>query len=179
MIQLSGTTRLSVWILGALLGIILLGVALFSALFYVAMPLNTLSLWRMERALVSSVAHPADSHIMERRSFLGSRYINSSECTFVAGEFRSTSLSRGEIIAAYDGVTVHIFGFARRMRVNVIIADDDARLPLDEPADDWLYDFTERVDTRVDNTTYYLVYLYEEGRSPWGDDRCFEWNTPV
>lgn len=164
-----------IWVLG----IMLLGSTLFGALFYVLMPFNTLSLWRMERVLASSVIHPADSHTMERRSFLGSRYINSSECTFVAGEFRSTSLLREEVIAAYEGVTVDIFGFARQMSVNVIIADDDARLPLDEPADDWLYDFAKRVDTRADNTTYYLVYLYEKGRSPWGDDRCFEWNTPA
>lgn len=174
MTQLNRTTRLFVRVFGVVSGIVFLGVTLFVALFYAAMPLNTLSLWRMERALVSSVRHPADSHTIESRSFLGSRYINSFECTFVAGEFRSTSLSRKELMAAYDGDTVRIFGFARRMPVNVVIADNNARLPLDEPANDWLNDFTERIDTSAGNTTYYLVYLYEKDRSPWGDNRCDE-----
>ena len=60
------------------------------------------------------------------------------------------------------------------MPVFVVIADEHTSLPLGEPAGDWIYDFVERIDTNVTDTIYYLVYLYEIGRSDLGDYRCLE-----
>lgn len=156
------------------LGVPLLGVALILGLFYATVPLHNLSLWRMERVLALSITHPPNSSVVERHSFLGTRYTNTSECTYVAGEFRSTSLSREELLSMYKDVTVNIFGFTRAMPVHVVIAELDAPLSLDEPATNWVVNFAQSIDIHTTSTIYYLIYLYEKGRFPWGDYRCIE-----
>lgn len=170
----SHQTRIFVRIVLAMLGVSLLFTVLILGLFYVTIPIHNISIWRMERAVASSIAHPLNSQIVERHSFLGSRYTDTSECTYVAGEFRSTSFSREALRAMYENTTVDLLGFVRRMPVRVVIVDNDTSLSLDEPAGDWIYDFVQRVDTSQSDITYYLVYLYEPGRLWWGDYRCFE-----
>lgn len=142
--------------------------------FYATVPIHNLSLWRMERALKSSISHPIDTKIIEQRSFLGTRYTDISECTYAVGEFRSTSLPQEVLLEKYKNLTVDIVDFSYNMPVNVIIVDNEASLSLDNPADDWLHDFPESVDLSSSNITYYLIYLYEEGRSSLGDYRCYE-----
>jgi len=142
--------------------------------FYVTVPMHNLSLWRMERALASSISHPIDAKIIEQHSFLGTRYTNTSECTYAVGEFRLTSLPREVLLEKYKNLTVDIGGFSYNMPVNVVIVDNEASLPLDNPADAWLHDFLENLDLSSSNITYYLIYLYEEGRSSLGDYRCYE-----
>jgi hypothetical protein len=156
------------------LGAPLLSAVFFLGLFYATVPLHNLSLWRMERVLALSITHPLNSSVVERHSFLGTRYTNTSECTYVAGEFRSTSLSREELLSVYKDITVDIFGFTRAMPVHVVIAKLDAPLSLDEPATNWVVNFAQNIGTHTADTTYYLVYLYEKGRFPWGDYRCIE-----
>lgn len=170
----SNKARVFIWIVLIVLGVPLLGAALILGLFYATVPLHNLSLWRMERVLALSVTHPLNSSVVERHSFLGTRYTNTSECTYVVGEFRSTSLSREELLLVYKDVTVDIFGFTRAMSVHVVIAELDAPLSLDEPASNWIVNFAQSIGTRTTSTTYYLVYLYEKGRFPWGDYRCIE-----
>ncbi|OGZ20425.1 MAG: hypothetical protein A2654_00015 [Candidatus Nealsonbacteria bacterium RIFCSPHIGHO2_01_FULL_43_31] len=170
----SNKVRMFIWIVLIVLGVPLLSVTLILGLFYATVPLHNLSLWRMERVLALSITHPLNSSVVERHSFLGTRYTNTSECTYVAGEFRSTSLSREELLSVYKDATVDIFGFTRAMPVHVVIAELDAPLSLDDPATNWIVNFAQSIGTHITGTTYYLVYLYEKGRFPWGDYRCIE-----
>lgn len=170
----SNQTRVFVRIVLAMLGVSLLFAGLILGLFYATIPIHNISIWRMERSVASSITHPLDSRVLERHSFFGSRYTDTSECTYVVGEFRSTLLSREELLAEYRNIMLNLFGFAYKIPVRIIIADNNISLPLDEPADDWIYDFVQRVDTSQSDITYYLVYLYEPGRLWWGDYRCFE-----
>ncbi len=166
--------RLFLWVPVVTLGIVFLFTAIIGSVFFVTIPFHTVSLWRMERAVSLSVPHPAETSVVERFSFLGSRYIDDSECTYATGEIRSTHLSKQELLTQYENTTISLFGFARHMPVFVVIADEHTSLPLGEPAGDWIYDFVERIDTNVTDTIYYLVYLYEIGRSDLGDYRCLE-----
>lgn len=172
--MLSNNMRIVAWIALSVLGTALLCTMLILGLFYAMVPLHNLSLWRMERALVSSVVHPTDSSAVEQHSFFGSRYTDVSECTYVVGEFRSTSLPQETLLAEYEKTTINLFGFAHKIPVHVTIVDSNTSLPLDEPANDWLIDFMQNVDMRPIDATYYLIYLYEKGHPPWGDYRCFE-----
>jgi len=153
---------------------ILLLITIILSLFYGAVPMHNLSLWRMQHALTSSIPHPSETVSIEQRLFIGTRYINESECTYSVGEFRSTSLPREVLLEKYKNLSVDLFGFAYNMSVHVIVMDNDASLPLDEPADEWLHDFLSRIDSSSSDITYYLVYLYEKGRSSLGDYRCYE-----
>jgi len=166
--------HLFLWALAIVLGIIVLFAAIIGGVFFATFPFHTVSLWRIEHAVSVSIPHPAETNAVERFSFLGSRYIDDAECTYAAGEIRSTSLTKQKLLEQYENVTVNLFGFARHMPVNVVIVDKDASLPIGEPAGDWIYDFVQRVYTRSTDTTYYLVYLYETGRSNVGDYRCLE-----
>ena len=149
-------------------------VIIIGSAFFLTAPLHTLSLWRMERAVASSIQHPAETSLVERFSFLGSRYIDDAECTYAVGEIRSTNLSIQELLSRYENNTVSIFGFTRRMPVYVLIIDEETLTPIGEPTRDWIDDFVERFNTNEADIIYYLVYLYEPGRSDIGDYRCLE-----
>ena len=92
---------------------------------YAAHPWHDLTLWRMKHALVSLVAHPRGSTIIEERSFFGSRYTDTSECTFVVGELRSTLLSPQETLRAYENVSVNLFGFAHDIKAQAVIITEN------------------------------------------------------
>ncbi len=166
--------RISVWTCAALIGLAASFALLIVGLFYVAMPWHDLTLWRAERTLASFIAHPSNSHAIERKTFFGSRYTDISECTYVVGEFRSSSLSRDEILRAYKGRSTGFFSFAPNIPVHMVIIEKDTSLPLDNPADGWITNFQQNINKNKSDTTYYLVYLYEKGKPWWGDIRCHE-----
>lgn len=174
MISFNKTKRVFSWVLIVMIGIIFLFIAIIGSVFFVTIPFHTMSLWRMEQAVSFSIPHPTETSVVESFSFLGSRYIDDSECTYATGEIRSTYLSKQELLARYKNITINLFGFARHIPVFVVIVDEHTSLPLGEPAGDWIYDFVQRVDTSTTDTTYYLVYLYETGRSDLGDHRRLE-----
>lgn len=174
MIFLKQVKRLFLSVLAIIIGITFLFAVIIGSVFFATIPFHTISLWRMEYAVSVSVLHPIETSAVERFSFLGSRYIDDAECTYAAGEIRSTGLSKQKLLEQYENATVNLFGFARHMPVSVVIVDEDALLPIGEPAGDWIYDFVQRVDTRSTDTTYYLVYLYETSRPDFGDYRCLE-----
>ena len=127
----------------------------------------------METALTFWIPHPQDSHIIDRKKFFGSRYTDTSECTYSIGEFRSSSLSRDEVLLTYKESTENLFRLAHYLPMHVVIIEKDTSLPLDNPADAWITDFIQNVGKSTSNTTYYLVYIYEEGKPWWGDIRCY------
>jgi hypothetical protein len=104
----------------------------------------------MDRTL-ETTAHPANSQFVEKHKFFGSRYTDISECTFAVGEIRSTSLSRDEVLHAYN------------MPMHIVIIEESTSMPLDNPADAWIAQFLNAEKSKTD-TTYYLIYLYEKGR---------------
>lgn len=156
-------------------GIFALTVIIVAASCYSMIPWHNLTLWRMNTALHYSVSHPTDSKLMEPYSFLGTRYTNTSECTYTVGEIRSTSFSVDQVLGQYENKTVHLLGFGQPSPVRIAILDDDPGLPLTEPSEEWAYDFIERIGVSSPGKTYYLVYLYEPGRSWFGDSRCIGW----
>lgn len=155
--------RIAMWAFITLVGITTTFVLVVVGLFYAAMPLSNLTLWRMEQTL-ASITHPTNSHTLERKTFLGSRYTDQSECTYAVGEFRSTSLSPYEILHTYERSSIP---------TGIIIIDKNTSLPLDNPADNWITDFRKTVGQNKSDVTYYLIYLYKKGKPWWGDIRCY------
>lgn len=147
---------------------------LIIGLFYIMIPWHDLTLWRMERALASSSVHPLNSHVLAQRTFLGSRYTDTEECTYVVGQFRSTSLSPNDVLQAYKGASANLFNLTDNPLIYTIIIKEDTSLPLDNPADEWIVEFQEGGGPSTPSLTYYLVYLYEKGKPWWGDIRCYE-----
>lgn len=137
-------------------------------LFFAKMPFNDLLFRYMTHALVANIKHPADSQIVEYHDFFGSRYTDITECTYEAGEIRSTSLTPEEVLHAYNNESSILTG-----PVRVIIISQDTLLPLDNPAGNWIVEFREKI-FQYDAHTYYLVYLYKPGMSGLGDIRCFD-----
>lgn len=165
--------RISLWICFILVGIFLSFILLIIGLFYIMIPWHDFTLWRLERILFSQIQHPPNSHLIERKTFLGSRYTDTEECTYAIGEFRTTPLSRDALLDAYTDNT-NIFSFAGNLPIHVVVIENNTSLPLDNPADAWITNFKQNVSQSTPDITYYLVYLYEPGKPWWGDIRCYE-----
>jgi len=133
-------------------------------LFYATMPFHDLYYSHMDQAL-QSITHPHDSKKLEQYAFFGSRYTDISECTYAVGQIRSTPLSPEEITQAYKNASAGSFGSVR-----IEIIRKGTSLPLDNPADAWIAEFL----SKKSDDTYYLVYLYEPGKSWLGDMRCYD-----
>lgn len=140
---------------------------IFFWLFFATMPFHDLYLSRMDRAF-QSIEHPLGSKRLEQYVFFGSRYTDTSECTYAIGQMYSASLSREETVQAYKNVSAGIFG-----PVNVEIIEKGASLPLDNPADAWLTEFLPKKSSDTSDTLY-LVYVYQPGQSWLGDIRCYD-----
>jgi hypothetical protein len=136
-------------------------------LFYATMPFHDFYLSHMDRAL-QSIAPPVGSKKLEQYVFFGSRYTDTSECTYAVGQMYSAPLSREEITQAYKNVSTEIFG-----PVHVEIVEKGTSLPLDNPADAWITEFLSKKSSNTSDA-YYLVYLYKPGQSWLGDMRCYD-----
>ncbi|MBI4600068.1 hypothetical protein HY732_04050 [Candidatus Uhrbacteria bacterium] len=143
------------------------------ALFLGAVPLHNITLSRMKQALVSSVSHPPDSQLVTQRTAIGSTYIDSEECNYFSAQLRKSPLSPEDIVQAYRGAAVSLFGFAHRMPVRVVMYKERESLPLGHPAELLLYDSPALLPSNRRDTLY-VVYLLEEKRLWFGDYRCYE-----
>lgn len=147
---------------------------LFFASQFATIPWHDLVFWRMNNALAHYSGHLPDSQLIERKSFFGVRATDTSECAYAVGEFRSTTRSKEEVLAAYHEMHVLVLDPLWQMPIEVLIVEPDATtgLPLDNPADTWATLFARTQDMSDPQTTYYLTYLYNPKQFPWGDRRC-------
>ena len=136
-------------------------------LFYATMPFHDLYLSRMNRAF-QSIENPRGSKELEHHVFFGSRYTDTSECTYAIGRIYSAPLSRDEIIRAYNNASA-----GSLVPVKVEIIEKGTSLPLDNPADAWIAEFLSKKSSNI-SETYYLVYVYQPGQSWLGDTRCYD-----
>jgi hypothetical protein len=157
--------------IGILFAFVLVALGLF---FFSTLPVHNLALWGLDRALDHSVEYLPNSTIVERHRFLGTRYTDISECTYVVGQIRSTQIPVEEVLRQYQGKTLHSPGFSHSIPINVVILDDTPSTSLADPTDNWAYDFIRNTAVSSADITYYLVYLNEPGKSWWGDYRCIE-----
>ena len=148
-------------------------IVFIAGLFLGAVPVHDITLSRMERALVSSVSHPPNSQLVTQRTAIGSTYIDSEECNYFSAQLRTSSLSPEDIVQAYRGASVSLFGFTRPMPVRVVMYKDRESLPLGHPAELVFSDSLAPLPSNRHDTLY-GVYLLEEKRLWFGDYRCHE-----
>ena len=154
-------------------GLALTATLLICGLFYASWPWHDLTLWRMEQALATT-RHPMNTSVVKEKTIFGSQYLDSEDCTYFVGQFRTTSLQPDEVVQAYRDKTVTLFGFASNMPVQVTVIDADTSFPLGHPVDMWLSDLRGYLSALEGDETYYFVYILEENRLWFGDVRCYE-----
>lgn len=160
-------TSIATWAVGIFIVIFMTFAFLIFWVFYATMPFHDLYLSHMDRAF-QSIEHPHSSKKLTKYVLFGSRYTDTSECTYAIGQIYSAPLSREEIVQAYENASAGNFG-----PVHIEIIGKETPLPLDNPADAWISEFLSE-KTGDTSDTYYLVYLYRPGQSWLGDIRCYD-----
>jgi len=127
----------------------------------------------MERA-VASLVHPQTSSVVESKTIFGSAYMDSWDCNYFVGQLRKTTLSPGDVMRVYQEEAVSLFAFKLNMSVLVEFVDGETSFSLGHPADTWEFDALDRIKDRMQEETYYIVFLFEESRLGLGDARCYE-----
>lgn len=142
--------------------------ALLLLVFTAGMPFNEWMAWQLSRKL-GTVAHPAGTAHVHSRRQVGLLTGNGNHCDYFAGELRTYSGSRAELLAFYSGKELQSPLGRHQAEVQVAFFEASTRnerLPHahDEPTEWGLS--PEAADR------FYVVYLFDGGHDPGYDLRC-------
>lgn len=136
-------------------------------------PWHNFNLWRLDMNFQTiSLHHPTDSKLLLKRRYVGGLYPSGSvSCSYFVGEFRSSALSREEIMRAYDGLTVTSFDRKTELPVEVRFADEGF---LDDPWYEWREELLRSLSlSATEEVVYSVVVAHLYHSSYFGDFRCF------
>lgn len=134
-------------------------------------PIHDFNHWVFDRHYRAALLpHPNDSVLLAYKSYFGGPDDHGSQtCVYAVGEFRSSSLTKAELLQRYATSTIRSVYGLKKIPVQILFPDEPAMWPLNYPLGDWWSDFSEQAKTAT--TTIYLVYV-EEKLQFWGDLRC-------
>jgi len=134
------------------------------------MPFHAYQLWAMQRRFRSDMhsIHPAESQLRAEMAEFGN-FGNSNHCDYFVGEFRSSPLSKKEILKRYAAIATSSFVGNRLLETGVYFIDED--IFTDHPWSQWLEKYLP-AHRHVMNQNTYLIFSEDEGNSPVGDIRC-------
>jgi hypothetical protein len=135
------------------------------------MPFHNYQLWKLQKSFRSIMqsTHPAPSKLRGEVAEFGN-FGNSNHCDYLAGEFRSSTLSKEQLTQAYAGMTILSFDKISRLPVEVYFTDEGFF------KDDYLWSrwrskyLPDQQDVSGENT--YLVFASSDMHPPDGDIRC-------
>lgn len=158
----------------AVIGFIVLTFCIGLAVFVTwKVPWHTVNLWRLDRNFQSIAQHhPADSKLLLKRKYVGGLYPSGSvSCSYFVGEFRSSALSREEIVRAYDDLTIASFDRTTELSVAVRFVDEGF---LDDPWYEWREELLKSLNMPATKENIYSVLVAHMHHSSYrGDFRCF------
>lgn len=145
-------------------------VVLFALSITWKIPIHNYQLWAMQRHFRSSMhsVHPVPSQILAEMAEFG-LFGNSNHCDYFVGEFRSSPLSKEELLQGYAPVATSSFIGNRLVETGVYFIDEDVftHYPLSE----WLEKYLPE-HRRVPRENTYLIFSEDAGNPPAGDIRC-------
>lgn len=160
---------------GVILCTLAAGLALFMSPWLWRIPVHHMRLGAFQRNF-ENVEHPDESHFIAAHKEFGN-FGNSNHCDYFVGEFRTSDLSREEIIRHYQGQHIP------PPDTSLGVWDGDPPVEteveayfLDEdvfrwwPWSEWLEEYLPRLPE--DRRKTYLVFAMEDGYPPIGDIRC-------
>lgn len=156
----------------AVLGIM----ALIPSLLFVAyitwkMPLHNYQLGNMQRHFRSTMqsVHPAQAKLLAEMAEFGN-FGESNHCDYMVGEFRSSPLSKEEILKKYTAVATSSFIGNRLIETGIYFIDEEF-FKKDYLFSGWLEKYLP--DRRhITNENIYLIYSEDAMNPPDGDIRC-------
>lgn len=156
-------------------GVVIVGGMLLMALaLFAARPWNDFFLWKMEYLLLDMGMHPRDSEVIKTYRFFGSRYTNTSECTFAVGQWRVSKIGPDALREIYTDQIITMPLSIKSAPLGFALIEEKSLLTLEDPPDGWHTIIQEQMDGVTDGYTHYLLYLSIPGRSWLGDERCLE-----
>lgn len=155
----------------AIFGMIVFGaIILFVTAITWKMPIHNYQLSKMQKHFRSTMqsVHPAPSELRAEVAEFGN-FGNSNHCDYFIGEFRSSHLSREEILRKYAAVATSSFVGDRLLEVGVYFLDED--IFMDHPLSEWLEKYLPN-NRDIMNKNTYLIFTEDAGNPPDGDIRC-------
>lgn len=135
------------------------------------MPSHNYQLWKMQRNFRSAMqsVHPAQSQLLTEMAEFGN-FGESNHCDYIVGEFRSSPLSKEELLNKYAAVATSSFIGNRLMETGIYFTDEEF-FEKDYLWSKWLSKYLP--DRRhITNENTYLIYSEDAMNSPDGDIQC-------
>lgn len=133
-------------------------------------PLHNYQLWKMQRHFRSTMQsmHPAQSQLLAEMAEFGN-FGQSNHCDYLVGEFRSSPLSKEELLNKYSTVATSSFRRNRLIETGVYFTDEEF-FEKDYLWSEWLSKYLP--DRRhITNKSIYLIYSEDAMNPPDGDIR--------
>ena len=152
------------------------GVAVFCVIIWFVlaitwkMPIHDYQLRVLQKHFRSTMqtVHPAQSELRAEMAEFGN-FGNSNHCDYFVGEFRSSPLSKEELLQGYASVATSSFVGNRLIEIGVYFIDAD--IFTHYPWSEWLEKYLPN-DKHITNQNTYLIFSEDEGNPPDGDIRC-------
>ena len=151
-----------------LFGIALIPCAMLAGLLMYGNPIHDFHAWRLKQNFYAkNIEHPADSMLIEKKFYLGGISVHGGDvCAYAVGEWRTSTISKQEIIDTYNSIEVSLG--AEKIPVKVMFAGeyDSPNILPDEYWQDYLR------GTVTDERVHYIMYVSAKRPIVWFDFRC-------
>ena len=145
-------------------------IALFIIAITGTMPFHNYRLWMMQKQFRSAMqaVNPAQSELRAEMKEFGN-FGNSNHCDYFVGEFRSSPLSKEELLQRYASVATSSFVGNRLIEIGVYFIDAD--IFTGYPWSEWLEKYLPD-KKHITNQNTYLIFSEDADNPPDGDIRC-------
>ena len=150
--------------------VVFCAIILFVAGITLKMPIHNYQLWNMQRKFRSGMqsVHPAQSKLLAEMAEFGN-FGESNHCDYMVGEFRSSPLSKEELLKNYAAVITSTFVGDRLIETGVDFIDEKGFTY--DPLSAWLEKYLPHRHYST-NENMYLIYFEDAMNPPDGDIRC-------
>lgn len=134
-------------------------------------PFHNYQLWNMQRNFRSSMqsVHPAGSRLLAEMAEFGN-FGESNHCDYLVGEFRSSPLSKEEVLKNYAAVATSTFIGERSAEIGVYFIDGEF-FKKDYLWSEWIEKYLPN-NHGITNENIYVIYSEDAMNPPDGDIRC-------
>lgn len=117
--------------------------------------------------------HPAQSKLIVEMEEFGN-FGQSNHCDYQVGEFRSSPLSKEEVVRAYANTSVLSFDMTSYLPTEIYFAEELLNAEKWWPWNEWLQKYIPGRSLASDETgvNIYFVFVASEMHPPDGDFRC-------
>ena len=147
-------------------------IIIFLVLLIWKIPIHNFNLWRLNKNFESlSGFHPLSSKQLFKFTDFGNFGESGGQCGYIIGEFRTSQLSKEEIMFYYQDLAIDSFEQGEIIPVEVLFLDDGnfANYPWSK----WASYLYQKIQSPIQPSLIYLVIASSYNYLADGDIRCY------